>query len=267
MPDAGLVGGLSGALLGIASDPSRIDTLHRILDRYFHRFRNRLNSMKLSLYLAKKQAAEGDIARWAELEARYRVIEQFLDQVQTLCRPIHLNPIRESLGKLLEERLPAWVQWHVDRGRRLEVTRPDGPAVGSFDPSRLGQAVDALVAWRAEVGDPETPAHLSWWEDGGSLHLSWAESGSGRPAHGAPSHRCSSLALPLLARVVTAHGGTLDISEREGLRFLLRWPANPAHPRTRVDDGARPTRPGPASPGASREDRLLLPLTEDGRST
>src|SRR5262249_53578263 len=149
MVDAEVVGGLAGSLLAITTDSARIDALYQILGEYCHLFRNRLNSLKLSLYLARRPAADGLETRWCELDRKYLDIEHLVERLQMICRPIRLDLVTFALGSLLEERRPIWSEWMVRRNLGLELRRPEQPAVGQFDPHRLITALDALVEWRS----------------------------------------------------------------------------------------------------------------------
>jgi hypothetical protein len=225
MDGTGSVEGLGGALLGIALDPGRVGELHQLLERYVHRFRNRLNCMKMSLYLARRLETGDRIADWVELEARYRTIEQFMDQLQHFCGAMSLKPIRAPLGMFLDERRDTWVQGLSARGRVLEFVPPEEPAVGEFDPSRLGQCLDALADWRSRVGPPESAVRVRWWQQQEHFHLIWEEPGARLQEE--PTSRGdgpTSLALPMVARVMAAHQGTLEIGHRGGVRLGLRWP-------------------------------------------
>ena len=220
--------GLGGALLAIAADAPRVDRLYQLIERYCHRLRNRLNCLKMSLYLAKRLEQGEGLADWVELEARYRTLEQLMEELQIFYSTTSLKPIRAPLAMFLDERRETWAGWLAARERKLELVPPQGPAVGEFDPSRLGQGLDALASWRAEVGPPETTVRIRWWADADRLHLqwdepgatSWGETGADRPA---------SLALPMVARVVAAHRGTLELSPRDPVRLGLHWPIDVSH--------------------------------------
>lgn len=217
--------GLSSALLSIAADGDQVALFHRILDRYFHRFRNRLNSMKLSLYLGRRDSLGSEVGLWSELEGRYQTIERFLDQIQNYCRPFELTPIEAPLDLFLEERRQAWEHRHSSRGLEFDLNPPEQPAFGQFDPSRLAQGLDALAAWRVESLPVGTSIRLQWAERDGWLHLHWEEP----QVRNSCSKECAGdspidLALPILARIVQAHGGTLDVSLQSGFALTLKWP-------------------------------------------
>jgi len=219
--------GLAGSLLQIVADPSRIGVLYGILGEYCHLFRNRLHSLRMSLYLAKGSVPASSEAVWHDLERRYDDVEQLLDQLQVICRPMRLNPIQCALGTFVEDRIPTWAAWLAARGRPLEINPPQSAAIGFFDPTKLTQGLDSLASWRSHDGAPGTLVRLGWWAESEQLCLSWDE----------PDERCEkfateqldtpvSLALPLVARVVSAHGGSLAVEHQHGLSIQLRWPCN-----------------------------------------
>jgi len=216
---------LTAALFRLVSDPAQVSGLHEILGVFCHHCRNTLNGMKLTFHLVKRGPPQSIPEGWGELEARYQELEQLVDRIQLICRPMALSPIRTSLGLLLEERRGSWAEALSRRDRRLEWVPPSEPAVGDFDPLRLGQGLDALVAWRSEVGEPGRPVQLRWTADDGHFQLVWEEPGVvGLEPSAGGADRFESLALPLMARVIAAHRGTLDVANRDGLRVSLRWP-------------------------------------------
>ena len=224
-----IVDGLLGFWVDTAGDPNRVGRLYEVLREYCHTFRNHLNGLRLSLYLARRPAEGEQVSRWDDLERESRRIEALLDQVQEICKPMPLHPIRYALGAALEERGPTWVEWLSAAGRPLDWDRPVDPALGWFDPTRLIRALDALAAWRAEAGEPGTPVRLGWRRDDDWLEVEWSEPNSTRlePPNWAANQPIS-LALPLIARVMTAHDGKLTVHRDRGVRFVLRWPVVPA---------------------------------------
>src|SRR4051794_23741478 len=157
-----IASGLALDLVGVATHPARIKGLHHILSEFCHLFRNKLNCMRLSLYLAKRHASPEMVARWAELEARYREVEHFLEQLQLICRPMPLKPIALDLGRFLEEHRAIWERWLSVGHRRLALVPPISESVCSFDPNRMAQALDALMTWRAGEGKPGSVVRISW---------------------------------------------------------------------------------------------------------
>jgi hypothetical protein len=229
MAQDAVVDGLAGSLLQMAADPDQIGVLYQFLGGYCHQFRNRLHSLKFSLYLANRSDSPPEGEAWTDLERRYLEFEQFVEHLQTICRPMRLSPIRFSLGAVLEERQPAWAQWLGRRQRALEFVSPKAAVIGCFDPCRLTQGLDALVAWRAQVGEAGTPVRLECTAQNDQLVLNWDEPEAHcLEAVSSPGDRPISLALPMMARVVSAHGGSLMIALQNHLRFTLRWPCEVA---------------------------------------
>ena len=215
---------LTGHFLAVAADGDRSRDLSQSLRVFFHDVRNSLNALKIGLYIARRGVA-GRVATWDELDQSYRGLEQLIDRLQTICRPIELSPITGDIGPWLEESRPSWTSRLAAIGRRLDWSPPPAPAIGRFDPRRLIQALDALVAWRAGEGGSDEPARLAWSGDAERLHIEWSEDGPA-PAEPLEGRDCRpiTMALPLLAHVMTAHGGSLAVSRRGGLVVRLSWP-------------------------------------------
>ncbi len=224
MLDGVVVDDLTGHFLAVATDGDRSRDLSQALRVFFHDARNTLNSLKIGLYVARRGAA-GTASTWDELDQSYRGLEQLIDRLQTICRPIELSTITGDLGPWLEESRPSWSSRLASIGRRLDWSPPPTPAVGRFDPRRLIQGLDALVAWRSGEGGGDEPARLAWAGDAGRFLLEWSEDGPA-PAEPLEGRDCRSvsMALPLLAHVMTAHGGSLAVSRRGGLVVRLSWP-------------------------------------------
>jgi hypothetical protein len=216
---------LASSLTRVASDPLMVRALHELLGDYCHQCRNTLNSLKLSLYLAKRDTPAGSSHIWSELEPRYQRVEQSFDRLQTICRPMSLAPIRVTLEMLFDERRPRWTEAMAARDRVLEFASPAEAIPGEFDPIRLTECLDALVLWRAEVGEPGQTATLEWGADPDRFELCWTEpSAWGFEPSDSVEEGPDALALPLLARVIAEHGGTFHLDLRDGLRLEAAWP-------------------------------------------
>lgn len=226
---------LSCSILRLVDNPERVETLRRMLSSFNHKCRNSLNGIKMSLYLFKREAGGPMPQCWLELERTYQELERLFDRLQVIYRPLTLTLVRSPFGQLVSERLPTWRSWFQLRGRALDVVPPREDDPSEFDPMYLGLALDAFVAWRAEAGYANFQTSLSWKIEGDFLEVRCEEA---RPAafcqaaqrqcvsaHGSrPLGQIDSLALPLLARIVSAHKGYLETSSEPDFTMRLRFP-------------------------------------------
>jgi len=227
--------GLSTSILRLIDNPERIEHLRQMLSSFNHRCRNSLNGIKMSLYLCKHEVNGPKPRCWFELERTYQELERLLDRLQVISRPLPLTVVRSPLGRLVDERLPSWRSWFNVRGRTIQVDAPGDDPPGDFDPMYLGLGFDAFVAWRAEAAHADWQTLLRWRISDGFFELSWEEAclENGPPAHdgeisqiqgSSPNGGVDSLALPLLARIVSAHGGYLETDSDPALAMRLGWP-------------------------------------------
>ncbi len=245
MPTVPLVGGpssllgaqrdradLGSTLVRLASDPAGLARLYEVLGPLCHDFRNRLNSVQLTLYLADPQTTGAE--RRAELERLYRLALAAVEQVQQLVRPVRVTPIHLGLELLVQERADAWRLLLQDTGVALELEPPPQRAVGGFDPARFQQALEGLFRWRSARLAPGQTLRLAWRLTDGQLGLDWEEwSAEGsEPAASigdAPGTGLGLIALASLARLVSEHGGRLSFTERPRFRVAMSWPADGPH--------------------------------------
>jgi hypothetical protein len=217
------------------SEAGELENAKQILRRFNHRCRNSLSGLKMGLYLSQLEV-EGPMPRcWTELARSYGEIEQLFDRLQVIYQPFSISLVRSSLGLLVAEHLPAWRSSLSATGRTLDAIPTGHDASGDLDPMYLGMGLDAFVAWRAEAGVPECSCRLSWRLAKGWFEVSWREARPkdefrGRECHSSaarPPRSClcaNSLALALLARIVAAHGGSLQTTNDPVFSIKLGWP-------------------------------------------
>jgi len=224
---------LCDALLGFV-DGGRLDSLQQSLRAFNHRFRNLLNSLRMSFYLAKRSGLQPDSERWGELERAYQEVEQFQGRLQTIYQAMPLTLIDGRFGSLVAERGSTWTDWFRQNGNELVLEAPERESEGRFDPMFLGTALDGFVAWRAASLPGGGRATLRWGADGDGFAIDWSERAEALAA-ASPSEPLSfpsgplaattaSLSLPLLARVVSEHGGKFSWSREGGAEARIRWP-------------------------------------------
>jgi|GEM_PF-888472 len=235
-PTVGSADQLARALTRVVVDPAQTNSLYATFGGFCHEFRNGLNSLNMSLYLARRASGPEWDDVWSALEPKYTLVERFIDRFQLVCRPLRLTPVNLPLQALFDDRLAAWSALLAAHGRRL-IVAPLGPSTpGAFDPMRLGSAFDDLVAWRAGQGGPSTDLRVRWSASEQGFRVDWDEPPAPPRHPDAPesttpedtqpreTDALTALTVPLLARVMTAHGGTLQADESDGWRLTLSWP-------------------------------------------
>jgi len=233
--ESGSGGGLADSLSRIVNSPAQLDLLQEVIGPFCHQSRNILNSLKMSLYLAQREEGGRGIKALKDVEGSCLELEELYDRLQLIYRPVSLTCVRMSLGLLIDDRRQPWVDRFADRGRILELVAPRRPDVGDYDPNVLGRALDAFVFWRADMGKSGQGARLSWSIKRGAFELDWleSESASGKAVGdaGEPVSCKGAFALPVLARVVTAHGGMIRHLKPGGEHLRLSWPQSVECPR------------------------------------
>lgn len=241
--------GLACSTLSPAENSDCVGNLRDMLSSFNHRCRNSLNGIKMSLYLFKRELGGPMPGSLGELERSYHQLEVFFDWLQLIYRPISLTPVRSPLGRFFDERLPSWRARFNAPGRSLDLARPASDLPGDFDPMFLGLGLDALVTWRAEASAVNVNAILRWRITDDCFELRWEERGPANGIGGSGSehekvHRCrpdlqmDSLAHVLLKRIVSAHGGSLDMDYDPGFLMTLRWPRFQGYGPENDADGA-----------------------------
>ncbi|MDB5353002.1 MAG: hypothetical protein JWN86_4249 [Planctomycetota bacterium] len=207
------------ALWQVASDPSRAAALHGLVGEFCHLLRNRLNSLQMGLYLARHgcDSATRDAGVWDELDGHYRAAEKVVDLFQIICRPMTLTRIPVGLGLVLNEFSSRWAPRFAGRNTALVVDLADADGPSCLDPSRLAIGLDALASWRIDRAQPGRTIHLRGWVEQGRSRLEWSEADSLPDDGGA-------LPLAALARVASAHGGSISEETRDGWSVRLDWP-------------------------------------------
>jgi hypothetical protein len=226
---------LTCALLRFVQDEGHTQQLREGLSAYSHRCRNLLSGMKMSLHFVRRGSSQPLPRRWVEVEQTYGSIEQLFDRLQAIYRPMKLTSIRAPFSSLVEDRQRSWRETLGVGGGNLEILPPKQENVGEFDPMHLSMGFDAFMSWRGSVLSPDRTGLLSWRTIDDQFEVTWREvenSTSRSDAFEEPSHSretsgsslIHSLAIPLLARVMTAHGGVMNWSRESFFIVELRWP-------------------------------------------
>ncbi len=226
---------LSGQLLQIARDPELRQLVYARLGEYSHQCRNRLNSLKLCLFLAIRQSTADRSELWDEIDRSYLNLERRVERIQLLCRPLTLTHLPIALDLLIEDRRSTWTRTMAEAGCELAFVAPKDRAVVSYDVPSMGVALDALVAWRAGHSYRGRSARVRWSAENGRAQIYWEEFGEAQGRKGEPDVEGATWSLPLVARIVTAHGGDYRLESTPNWQITLTWPAHPPEDGAAMD--------------------------------
>lgn len=229
--------GLSSSLVPLVHDTRRVEHLREVLSGFCHQCRNSLNGIKLSLYLFRRESRGTVPHCFGEIEGMYQQVEQFFDRLQAVYRPMAVQMLEGSIDELIRTHGPRWRSWYESRGQALRLEPPGLAVLGDFDPNLLGQGLDAIAAWRAEVAAASTLSRVVWGLCDDGIEILWHEEARPGPPDliehagglirrdpGTSVARVDLLAIPLLARIIASHGGTLEYHRGESFSVRIRWP-------------------------------------------
>lgn len=207
-----------------------------------HEIRNPLSTVQLNLQLLREDldrpghAADPRLVRRLDtLEQEAARLQQILDDFLKLAGKHEVRRTLQPLNPILE----ACVAFYTDRLQRAGIQMRTGLADGlpavSVDADRLKQALSNLVlnAETAMTGGGELMIATEANRDGVAIHVT--DTGSGIPREDLDrifqpyySTRAggTGLGLPTVKRIVTEHGGALDVHSEmgRGTRFTIHLP-------------------------------------------
>lgn len=212
-------------LMCIARDAALRGELGPSFANYCHQFRNRLNSIKLGIYLARRQATEELSTCWESLERDYLAIEDRLDRVQAVCR--NADPARAAidLNLLFDDRSRLWTEAMRQGAAELTFDPPPSGCPTRIDVERFGSGLDDLVHWRATARTGRREVRVAWDRQGGRTTVRWRELfGNSEPSAGEGTETRRTWTLPILARILADHHGSLSLAEGSDWDLTLEWP-------------------------------------------
>lgn len=225
---------LAESLVRIAASPDQAGYLHSVLGDYCHQSRNILHSLKMRLYLTRNRAEPSPT--WQDADDRYQSLERTFERLQSICQPINCHHVCLPFGLLVEDRRRGWESTLARGGVRLVLDSPNTNRPVRFDPSRLGQALDEIVAWRSVVATGGE-LRLAWYHDVDGTEVRWENApGGGIEAATPPLPHCKSaaaedatrgaMAVAYLGRLMSLAGGDLT-TVGSPWSLVLRWPNTP----------------------------------------
>lgn len=151
-----------------------------------------------------------------------RMIDQLLDFTRSrLGGGLPIRPVMTDLARISRATIDELQSTHPASIFAVEV---NGTCTGSWDPDRLAQLVDNVVANAIEHGDPDAPVRVRVGEDNGDVVLQVANQGQPIPAEllpavfeafrrrsGSQPSRGLGLGLFISRQIVQAHGGSIHV--------------------------------------------------------
>lgn len=166
----------------------------------------------------------------SEIERMMGLISELLDVSRIDRKRLELQPQETPWLSFVRSRVSAFQMQHPER--TITIDSEIGERVLRFDQQRMRQVIDNLLSNAFKYSPDESPVELSIREtEEGGVQTSVIDHGIGIPADEIPKlferfHRASNvssryygglgLGLYISRAIVRAHGGTLEVTSREG---------------------------------------------------
>lgn len=224
-----------------------------------HDLRGPLNILKISAQsiagaptLPPADRIRGSLNRVsAQVDRLTRMVDDLLDRTRIEAGNVEMQMDVCDLRPLVEE--VADLHRAVSDQHHLETSVPEQPVLVRGDPTRLIQVLTNLVSNAIKYSPEGGAVRVGLAEAGGEAVISVADEGLGVPPEDRerifePFHRTKrgearripgvGLGLSVSRRLVLAHGGRIEVEERQGggSVFRVRLPVAPA-----AEEGPRPS--------------------------
>jgi len=212
-----------------------------------HQVRTPLAALRLRLDLLAQDCDEATAAELAGAQEEIGRLTRLVNGLLTVARAEHstATPARVAAHAVAADRAAAWRPAAEERGVTLTTVSPDPVSVQAVD-GHLEQILDNLLANALEavpsggtititVQGAAALARLTVADTGPGMTAAQQQSAFRRFASGSPGG--TGLGLAIVDRLVTANGGTANLSDTPGggLTVTIELPLSP--------DRARPRRP------------------------
>jgi signal transduction histidine kinase len=197
-----------------------------------------LTALRLRL---ENLAEDDDRERREELEAALEEVERLgalVDALLTLARADRAasEPIELNVSAAIDERAEAWAPLADEQGVQLSV-RVDGRPRARVTAGRIEQVLDNLLANALEVAPTNSSVDITAVRSGGWVEIRVQDRGPGmtqeeiarafdRFWRAGRAEGGFGLGLAIVQRLVSADGGEIELSPREGggLEATVRMP-------------------------------------------
>lgn len=196
------------------------------LSKMFHEIKNPLTLINSSLQLIESDHPEvKDFRFWNQTMEDIKNLRKLIDELSTFQKGTALNLTTINLFDFTEDLIESTAGFLLETGTPLTLECDILDLDFTADELKLRQAVVNLLKNAAESSDAGSPITLRITADDQTLSLSVTDQGCGISEEGLskifePFHTTKSygtgLGLPIVKRIVAAHGGKLSIHSKEG---------------------------------------------------
>ena len=211
----------------------RLAALGQIAAGLAHELRNPLGAIKGSLEILRSRAREGSPeAEFSALaETELTRLDSLLTDFLSYARPHEPRLTASPLDDLVDH-VVALLRPTAERASvQLEAEHPRGGPLVRIDREQIGQVVFNMVLNAIQASAPGTAVRIRELEIEGELVLEIRDQGPGIVAEHAghifepfftTKKRGTGLGLPIAQRIVTAHGGRIELDSAEGGGTVFR---------------------------------------------
>jgi signal transduction histidine kinase len=201
-----------------------------------HEFRTPLTSLRMAIHLCLEGAVGPLTAKQAELlsagredcERLQSIVDNLLDLSRLQAGATELTREPVSAEQLMEDAAEQQRSLAAEHGLRIEIQDLSGGAKARADPERLQLVFSNLLANAIRHSPPGAPIGLKALRLGDQIRFEIDDRGPGVPAEyrhriferffrvpGAETGKAG-LGLYIASQIVTAHGGSIGVDDREG---------------------------------------------------
>jgi signal transduction histidine kinase len=227
---------------------NRSRTLHlarlgELLAGFAHEVRNPLSTIGLNLQLIREDFAAADSPqdrrthkRLSVVEAEVKRLQQMVEEFLRFARMPDVQPVATDLNAVLQGVIDISEAELRERGVSLRFFPDAGLGLVPLDPAQVRAAVVNLVRNAAQACAAGDEVILSSRRDGSRVLVQVIDTGAGMSAdvrarifepYFSTKETGTGLGLPMVRRVLEAHGGRVEVSSEvgKGTQFTLVFPA------------------------------------------
>lgn len=229
-----------------------------------HDLRNPLSALKLGVLALQHQVSDSQREQLGarldrQLNRLARMIEDLLDATRIEAGKLELRPEPFDLREVIEDAVRLYAPTSPEH--EFHVRLPPQPVIVEGDPARLAQVLSNLLSNAIKYSPGARPIEVRLQGDANTARVDVQDHGIGIAAQDLPDiflpfrRRLSnirpgaSLGLSVVRRIVTAHGGHIEVHSKqgEGATFCVTLPRSAPPPSATTASPADAAAPPPHS--------------------